>query len=46
VGSTPESTFFYATIFTDTLSGLAILGFVLWSSTAIEKPRSGHTLNA
>jgi hypothetical protein len=38
--------FFYATIFTDTLSGLAILAFVLWSSSAIEKPRSGHTLNA
>lgn len=38
--------FFYATIFTDTLCGLAILAFVLWSSSAIEKPRSGHTLNA
>jgi hypothetical protein len=38
--------FFYATIFTDTLSGLAILAFVLWSASTIERPRSDRALEA
>jgi hypothetical protein len=28
--------FFYATLFTDTLAGLAVLAFVLWSANAFE----------
>lgn len=29
-------TFFYATLFTDTLTGLAVLAFVLWSARVLE----------
>ncbi len=31
--------FFYATLFTDTLCGLAVLAFVLWSANVIEPRR-------
>jgi hypothetical protein len=34
--------FFYATLFTDALAGLAVLVFVLWSATAVE-PRAQST---
>jgi len=33
--------FFYATLFTDTLTGLAVLAFVLWSASVAE-PRAGN----
>lgn len=33
--------FFYATLFTDTLCGLAVLAFVLWSANVFE-PRQGE----
>jgi len=34
--------FFYATIFTDAVAGLAVVGFVVWSATR-ERPRLAQT---
>jgi hypothetical protein len=35
--------FFYATLFTDTLTGLAVLAFVLWSASVVEPRAEGAT---
>jgi hypothetical protein len=37
--------FFYATLFTDTLAGLAVLAFVLWSTNTFE-PRQRELVDA
>lgn len=37
--------FFYATLFTDTLTGLAVLAFVLWSANVLE-PRRRELVDA
>jgi hypothetical protein len=36
--------FFYATLFTDTLTGLAVLGFVLWSANVVEPRTEGASI--
>jgi hypothetical protein len=36
--------FFYATLFTDTLTGLAVLGFVLWSARVVEPRVEGASV--
>ncbi len=38
-GNPTYPAFFYATLFTDTLTGLAVLGFVLWAANVVE-PRT------
>jgi hypothetical protein len=42
-GSPNLSPFFYATLFTDGLTGLSVLAFVLWSAIAVSplRPRAG-----